>query len=70
MERWGRCSTSDGRWARWSQPSQADLQQIAVVNPDASTFTLIGANHLIHDTKGQRERFWTIVRDFLGSIND
>ena len=50
--------------------SQADLQQIAVVNPDASTFTLIGANHLIHDTKGQRERFWTIVRDFLGSIND
>ena len=50
--------------------SQADLAQIAAVNPDASTFTLAGANHLIHDTQGQRERFWTIVRDFLGSIND
>lgn len=48
--------------------SQADLAQIAAANPDASTFTLAGANHLIHDTLGQRERFWTIVDTFLASL--
>lgn len=50
--------------------SQADLAQIASVNPQASTHTLAGANHLIHDTMGQRERFWTIVTDFLGMLPD
>lgn len=50
--------------------SQADLAQIAANNPEASTHTLAGANHLIHDTKGQRERFWTILNDFLRMMPD
>lgn len=49
--------------------SQADLAQLAGLNPHASTHTLAGANHLIHDTIGQRERFWTIVSEFLASIS-
>jgi hypothetical protein len=49
--------------------SQADLAQLTAVNPSASTHTLAGANHLIHDTIGQRERFWSIVSEFLASIN-
>jgi pimeloyl-ACP methyl ester carboxylesterase len=49
--------------------SPADLAQLAALNPHASTHTLAGANHLIHDTIGQRERFWKIVSEFLASIS-
>lgn len=47
---------------------QADLARLIAVNPEASTHTLAGANHLIHDTMGQRERFWTIVETFLATL--
>jgi pimeloyl-ACP methyl ester carboxylesterase len=46
----------------------ADLARLIEVNPEVSTHTLAGANHLIHDTMGQRERFWTIVETFLASL--
>lgn len=49
--------------------SPADLAKLTALNPSASTHTLPGANHLIHDTIGQRERFWSIVSEFLASIN-
>lgn len=49
--------------------SQADLARLIELNPQASTHTLAGANHLIHDTMGQRERFWTIVETFLASLS-
>ena len=49
--------------------SPADLAQLTALNPHASTHTLAGANHLIHDTIGQRERFWKIVSEFLASIS-
>jgi len=48
----------------------ADLARLAIVNPHVATHTLEGANHLIHDTIGQREPFWTIVIDFLDSLSD
>lgn len=48
--------------------SPADLAQLTALNPSASTHTLAGANHLIHDTMGQRDRFWSIVSEFLASI--
>jgi hypothetical protein len=47
-----------------------DLIQLAATSPHVSTHTLAGANHLIHDTVGQREPFWTIVDEFLGSLSD
>ncbi len=47
----------------------ADLAQLAVASPHATTHTLPGANHLIHDTIGQREPFWSIVSEFLDSLN-
>ncbi len=43
----------------------ADLARMAIHSPHASRHTLSGANHLIHDTIGQREPFWSIVADFL-----
>lgn len=43
----------------------ADLAKMTTNSPHASTFTLSGANHLIHDTVGQREPFWAIVEGFL-----
>jgi hypothetical protein len=49
--------------------SPADLAQLTALNPHASTHTLPGANHLIHDSIGQRERFWSIVSEFLASIS-
>ena len=36
---------------------------------DASVLTLPGANHLIHDTIGQREPFRTIVEQTLASLS-
>lgn len=47
----------------------ADLARLEQVCPDVSTRTLDGANHLIHDTKGQREPFWTIVEEFLSRLD-
>ena len=47
----------------------ADLVKMATHNPHAGTFTLSGANHLIHDTVGQREPFWAIVDGFLASLD-
>jgi hypothetical protein len=43
----------------------ADLAQLLATSPEASAHTLAGANHLIHDTIGQREAFWTIVEAAL-----
>lgn len=48
---------------------QDDLARLVEANPQASTHTLVGANHLIHDTMGQRERFWTIVETFLATLS-
>ncbi len=47
----------------------ADLAKIAIHSPHASTHTLSGANHLIHDTIGQREPFWSIVEGLLTSLS-
>ena len=47
----------------------ADLAELAVASPQASLHTLAGANHLIHDTIGQRESFWAIVSDLLDSLS-
>jgi hypothetical protein len=48
----------------------ADLAQLAVTSPHVSLHTLAGANHLIHDTIGQREPFWSIVSDLLDSLTE
>jgi pimeloyl-ACP methyl ester carboxylesterase len=47
----------------------ADLARMATHSPHASTHTLSGANHLIHDTIGQREPFWSIVEGLLASLS-
>lgn len=47
-----------------------DLANIRTHSPHAATHTLAGANHLIHDTIGQREPFWTIVEGFLASLDN
>lgn len=47
----------------------ADLDKMAANSPHATTHTLSGANHLIHDTTGQREPFWTIVEGLLASLS-
>ena len=47
-----------------------DLAKMRTNSSDAQTFTLSGANHLIHDTVGQREPFWAIVQGFLASLDD
>lgn len=46
-----------------------DLERLEKVCPDVTTHTLAGANHLIHDTKDQREPFWTIVDEFLNRMS-
>ena len=46
-----------------------DLAKMTTHSPHAETYTLSGANHLIHDTVGQREPFWEIVDGFLASLN-
>ncbi len=50
-----------------TQPT--DLAKIAIHSPHASTHTLSGANHLVHDTIGQREPFWSIVEGLLASLS-
>jgi pimeloyl-ACP methyl ester carboxylesterase len=47
----------------------ADLAKMAANSPHASTHTMSGANHLIHDTIGQREPFWSIVEQLLASLS-
>ena len=47
-----------------------DLAKMMIHSPHAETYTLSGANHLIHDTIGQRQPFWAIVDRFLASLND
>ena len=49
--------------------SQGDLERLAARCPHVATHTLPGANHLIHDTDGQREPFWAIVDEFLGGLD-
>ncbi len=46
----------------------ADLAQIALASPHVATRTPAGANHLIRDTIGQREPFWSIVSEFLDAL--
>ena len=48
--------------------SPDDLARLAAMGTQVTTHTLAGANHLIHDTDGQREPFWQIVDDFLTSL--
>lgn len=45
------------------------LEQMASVSPHATAHTLAGANHLIHDTIGQREPFWAIIQGLLASLD-
>jgi esterase len=47
----------------------ADLARLVLVSPHVATHTLAGANHLIHDSIGQREPFWSIVSEFLDSLD-
>ncbi|MEM8618848.1 MAG: alpha/beta hydrolase [Actinomycetota bacterium] len=47
---------------------QSDLERLAARCPHVATHTLLGANHLIHDTDGQREPFWAIVEGFLADL--
>ena len=47
----------------------ADLAKMATNSPHAVTHTMSGANHLIHDTIGQREPFWSIVEQTLASLS-
>jgi pimeloyl-ACP methyl ester carboxylesterase len=47
----------------------ADLAKLTIHSPHATAHTLAGANHLIHDTIGQREPFWAIVDEFVGSLS-
>ena len=48
--------------------SPDDLVRLAAQGVDVSTHTLAGANHLIHDTRDQREAFWSIVEGFLTDL--
>jgi pimeloyl-ACP methyl ester carboxylesterase len=48
--------------------SPEDLARLAATCAAVSTYTLSGANHLIHDTDGQREPFWSIVDEFLTNL--
>ncbi len=48
--------------------SPDDLARLSAQGGDISTYTLDGANHLIHDTDGQREPLWAIVDEFLGDL--
>lgn len=48
--------------------SPDDLARLEACCSDVSTHTLEGANHLIHDTDGQREPFWAIVDEFLTNL--
>lgn len=43
----------------------ADLVQLAATSPNVDSVTLPGASHLIHDSRAQREPFWSIVDAFL-----
>lgn len=45
-----------------------DLARLAATSPHVEAHTLEGANHLIHDTRDQREVFWSIVDDFLDRL--
>ncbi len=47
-----------------------DLAKMLLHSPHAETSTLSGANHLVHDTVGQRQPFWAIVEGFLASLSD
>jgi hypothetical protein len=47
---------------------QEQLARLEAVGTNVTTHTLVGANHLIHDTDGQREPFWQIVDDFLTNL--
>ena len=49
--------------------SPDDLARLSALGAAVSTHTLAGANHLIHDTVDQREPFWSIVDDFLRSLD-
>lgn len=46
----------------------ADLARLEAMGLQVTTHTLAGANHLIHDTDGQREPFWRIVDEFLTAL--
>ncbi len=48
--------------------SQRQLALLEAAGTDVTTYTLPGANHLIHDTDGQREPFWRIVDEFLSKL--
>ena len=48
--------------------SPDDLARLVAQGVDVSTHTLAGANHLIHDTRDQREAFWSIVDGFLTDL--
>ncbi|WP_420453182.1 alpha/beta fold hydrolase [Ilumatobacter sp.] len=46
-----------------------DIPRLAEVSPHVEARTLTGANHLIHDSVGQREPFFAIVEEFLASLD-
>ena len=48
--------------------SPDDLARLEAHCPNVATYTLVGANHLVHDTDGQREPFWAIVDQFLSDL--
>ncbi len=48
---------------------QRQLALLEAGGVDVTTHTLPGANHLIHDTDGQREAFWRIIDEFLTNLS-